>query len=90
MANGNNNWKNWILTVLLGVLVSLTIFGTVVIQSKADKEELKCVEQRLVLRDQELKTQLKERIDINSRWMQTLSNKMDENQKLLMEIKRNK
>ena len=90
MAINGNGWRNWILTVLLGVLVSLTIFGTVTIQSKADKDELKFVEQRLVLRDQELKEQLIERSKTNAEWIKRLSDKMDDNNKLLIELNRNK
>jgi hypothetical protein len=64
MTNENGNgWKNWILTILLGVLVSVILFGTAQIQGKADKEELKALETRCEKRDDQLRADLKESID---------------------------
>lgn len=87
-ANGNGNgWRNWILTVLLSVLVMLALFGTAQIQSKADKEELKCTEQRLKERDQELKTEFTEQMKINAAWMKSLSEKIDKTSETINQIK---
>ena len=90
--NGNGKWQRTLMIITI-IVTTIGLFTSIAYQvgekvnQKADKVDLACVKQELIQRDQDIKTDFLKRTETNFDLVKKLSDKIDDNNKLLSEIK---